>query len=183
MKRLELTQIKSGWIGSNIIGGTVAPDVQGCSYKTFINCKPHYFNGTEGVVGLKRWFEKMEQVFEICKCTEDDKVKFAINVKAMMTTEYCRTTEIEKMEQELWTLTLKGDDIEAYSNHFYELVLMCPELVTTENKKIEKYICGFPERIKGNITFSKLATLHVAINMARELVEPQNHGRVLLQNW
>nr|GEY07170.1 putative reverse transcriptase domain-containing protein [Tanacetum cinerariifolium] len=28
---------------------------------------------TEGVVGLKCWFEKMEQVFEICKCTEDDK--------------------------------------------------------------------------------------------------------------
>ncbi|GKA31627.1 hypothetical protein Tco_0717932 [Tanacetum coccineum] len=67
--------------------------------------------------GLKRWFKKMEQVFEICKCAEDDKVKFAMctfegraltwwngnvqtlglananqipwsNVKAMMTTEY-----------------------------------------------------------------------------------------------
>ncbi|GJS90748.1 putative reverse transcriptase domain-containing protein [Tanacetum coccineum] len=62
------------------------------------------------------------------------------------------------MEQELWTLTLKGDDIEAYSNHFHELVLMCPELVSTESKKIEKYIRGFPERIKGNITSSKLAT-------------------------
>ncbi|GJV70014.1 reverse transcriptase domain-containing protein [Tanacetum coccineum] len=40
------------------------------------------------------------------------------------------------MEQELWTLTLKGDDIEAYSNHFHELVLMCPKLVSTESKKI-----------------------------------------------
>ncbi|GJT53980.1 putative reverse transcriptase domain-containing protein [Tanacetum coccineum] len=75
------------------------------------------------------------------------------------------------MEQELWTLTLKGDDIEAYSNRFHELVLMCPELVPTEKKKIEKYVCGFPERIKGNITSSKPATLHDAINMARELVE------------
>ncbi|GJS92505.1 hypothetical protein Tco_0799473, partial [Tanacetum coccineum] len=55
-------------------GGTVALDVHGCSYKTFTNGKPHTFNGTEGVVGLKRWFEKMEQVFEICKCAEDDKV-------------------------------------------------------------------------------------------------------------
>ncbi|GKF27684.1 putative reverse transcriptase domain-containing protein, partial [Tanacetum coccineum] len=43
-----------------------------------MNCKPHSFKGTEGVVGLKRWFEKMEQVFEFCKCAEDDKVKFAI---------------------------------------------------------------------------------------------------------
>ncbi|GKD65630.1 hypothetical protein Tco_1307738 [Tanacetum coccineum] len=88
------------------------------------------FNGTEGVVGLKRWFEKMEKVFEICKCAEDDKVKFVVctfegraltwwngnvqtlglanankipwnNVKAMMTIEYCPATEIQRMEQEL----------------------------------------------------------------------------------
>ncbi|GKB36259.1 putative reverse transcriptase domain-containing protein [Tanacetum coccineum] len=126
----------------------------------------HSFKGTEGVVGLKRWFEKMEQVFEICKCAKDDKVKFAMctfegraltwwngnvqtlglananqipwsNVKAMMTTEYCPATEIQRMEQELWTLTLKGDDIEAYNNRFHELALMCHELVPTEKKKIE----------------------------------------------
>ncbi|GJS59426.1 putative reverse transcriptase domain-containing protein [Tanacetum coccineum] len=40
-----------------------------------------------------------------------------------------------------------------------------------EKKKIKKYVRGFPERIKGNITSSKPATLHDAINMARELVE------------
>ncbi|GKA76435.1 putative reverse transcriptase domain-containing protein [Tanacetum coccineum] len=68
----------------------------------------------------------------------------------MMTTEYCPATEIQRMEQELWTLTLKGDDIEAYNNRFHELVWMCPELVSTEKKKIEKYIRGFPEGIKGN---------------------------------
>ncbi|GKE90437.1 putative reverse transcriptase domain-containing protein [Tanacetum coccineum] len=93
------------------------------------------------------------------------------NVKAMMTTEYCPATEIQRMKQELWTLNLKGDDIEAYNNRFHELVLMCPELVSTEKKKIEKYIRGFPEGIKGNVTSSKPATLHDAINMARELIE------------
>ncbi|GJS56840.1 putative reverse transcriptase domain-containing protein [Tanacetum coccineum] len=129
----------TGGSGSTNTGGTVVPEIQGCSYKTFMNCKPHSFKGTEGVVGLKRWFEKIEQVFEICKCAEDDKIPWS-NVKAMMTTEYCPATEIEKMEQELWTLTLKGDDIEAYSNRFHELVLMCPELMPTESKKIGKYI-------------------------------------------
>ncbi|GJY60843.1 putative reverse transcriptase domain-containing protein [Tanacetum coccineum] len=54
---------------------------------------------------------------------------------------------------------------------------MCPELVSTESKKIEKYIRGFPKRIKGNITSSKPATLHEAINMARELVEQSVQGR------
>ncbi|GJX10959.1 putative reverse transcriptase domain-containing protein [Tanacetum coccineum] len=81
------------------------------------------------------------------------------------------------MEQELWTLTLKGDDIEAYNNRFHELPLMCLELVPTEMKKIERYTRGFPERIKGNITSSKPSTLHDAINMARELVKQVVQGR------
>ncbi|GJX94806.1 hypothetical protein Tco_0349392 [Tanacetum coccineum] len=67
----------AGSLGGNTgnVGGTV--NVQGCSHKTFMNGKPHSFNGTEGVVGLRRWIEKVEQVFEICKCTEEDKVMFA----------------------------------------------------------------------------------------------------------
>nr|GFA97482.1 hypothetical protein [Tanacetum cinerariifolium] len=75
-KRTRADSINAGGSGSASPGGSA--DVQGCSYKTFMNYKPHSFNGTEGVVGLKRWFKKMEQVFEICKCTEDDKVKFAM---------------------------------------------------------------------------------------------------------
>ncbi|GKF59112.1 hypothetical protein Tco_0175898 [Tanacetum coccineum] len=51
------------------------------------------------------------------------------------------------------------------------LALTCLELVPTEKKKIERYVHGFPERIKGNITSSKPTTLHDAINMARELVQ------------
>ncbi|GJZ13924.1 putative reverse transcriptase domain-containing protein [Tanacetum coccineum] len=57
----------------------------------------------------------------------------------MMTTEYCPATEIQRIEQELWTLTLKGDDIEAYSNRFHELVLMCPELVSTERRRLKRH--------------------------------------------
>ncbi|GJR79736.1 putative reverse transcriptase domain-containing protein [Tanacetum coccineum] len=81
------------------------------------------------------------------------------------------------MEEELWTLTLKGDDIEAYNNHFHELALMCPDLVPNEKKKIKRYIRGFPERIKGNITSLRPTTLHDAINMARELVEQAIQGK------
>nr|GEY36269.1 putative reverse transcriptase domain-containing protein [Tanacetum cinerariifolium] len=40
-------------------------NVQGCLDNTFTNGKPHPFNGTEGVVGLKRRIEKIEQVLEI----------------------------------------------------------------------------------------------------------------------
>ncbi|GKD99207.1 hypothetical protein Tco_1383104 [Tanacetum coccineum] len=76
-KRNQTNPENAGGSGPTNVGGVVAPDMHGCSYKTFRNCQPHSFNRTEGVVGLSRWFKKMEQVFEISKCAEEDKVKFA----------------------------------------------------------------------------------------------------------
>nr|GEW38261.1 reverse transcriptase domain-containing protein [Tanacetum cinerariifolium] len=48
-----------------------------CTYKEFMTCQPFYFNGTEGAVGLIRWFERAKLVFSCSNCTEDYKVKFA----------------------------------------------------------------------------------------------------------
>ncbi|GJX23245.1 hypothetical protein Tco_0227690 [Tanacetum coccineum] len=47
------------------------------TYKDFLNCQPHNFSGTEGVVGLARWFEKIESVFRISNCPSNSQVKFA----------------------------------------------------------------------------------------------------------
>ncbi|GJY95677.1 putative reverse transcriptase domain-containing protein [Tanacetum coccineum] len=35
-----------------------------CTYQDFLKCQSLNFNGMEGVVGLTRWFEKMETVFQ-----------------------------------------------------------------------------------------------------------------------
>ncbi|GJV12984.1 putative reverse transcriptase domain-containing protein [Tanacetum coccineum] len=48
-----------------------------CTYQDFLKCQPLNFNGTEGVVGLTRWFEKMEIVFHISNCPEKYQVKYA----------------------------------------------------------------------------------------------------------
>ncbi|GJY09806.1 hypothetical protein Tco_0377991 [Tanacetum coccineum] len=48
-----------------------------CSYKEFMSCQPINFKGTEGAIGLIRWFERTESVFSRSNCTEDCKVKFA----------------------------------------------------------------------------------------------------------
>ncbi|GJU79293.1 putative reverse transcriptase domain-containing protein [Tanacetum coccineum] len=60
-----------------------------------------------------------------------------------------------RMEQELWTLTLKGDDIEAYNNHFHELALMCPDLVPNEKKKVERASMQFLVRLQGDVKSNK----------------------------
>ena len=48
-----------------------------CTYKQFLDCKPHNYIGAEGPVGLLRWFEKTESVLAKCNCPAADKVKYA----------------------------------------------------------------------------------------------------------
>nr|GEZ15221.1 hypothetical protein [Tanacetum cinerariifolium] len=48
-----------------------------CKYKDFLNFQPLTFKGTEGVVVLSQWFEKMESVFHISNCAVENQLKFA----------------------------------------------------------------------------------------------------------
>ncbi|GKD05908.1 hypothetical protein Tco_1180882 [Tanacetum coccineum] len=50
--------------------------VRPCFYADFMKCQPLNFKGTEGVVGLTRWIEKMESVFNISGCAIENQVKF-----------------------------------------------------------------------------------------------------------
>ena len=43
----------------------------GCSYKTFMSCRPKEFHGTEGAVGLLSWIESMESVLHISRCAAE----------------------------------------------------------------------------------------------------------------
>ncbi|GKA96709.1 hypothetical protein Tco_0818804 [Tanacetum coccineum] len=72
--------------GENGNGGNGNPNENGrgdrpvareCTYQDFMKCQPLNFKGTEGVVRLIRWFEKMETVFHISNCPEKSQVKYA----------------------------------------------------------------------------------------------------------
>ncbi|GJZ36698.1 reverse transcriptase domain-containing protein [Tanacetum coccineum] len=54
-------------------GEREAPVARKCSYKEFMSCQPFNFKGSEGAVGLIRWFERTESVFSRSNCTEDCK--------------------------------------------------------------------------------------------------------------
>ncbi|GJU99265.1 putative reverse transcriptase domain-containing protein [Tanacetum coccineum] len=103
-----------------------------CFYADFMKCQPLNFKGAEGVVGLTRWIEKMESVFNISGCAVENQVKFATCtllgaaltwwngqirtlgpeayamtwevLKKKMTDKYCPQGEIKKLEIELWNL-------------------------------------------------------------------------------
>ncbi|GKD11008.1 reverse transcriptase domain-containing protein [Tanacetum coccineum] len=156
-----------------------------CSYSEFLKCKPLDFKGTEGVVELTRWFEKIESVFSISNCPAASQVKFTTctlqddaltwwnshvktttpkaahampwaALKKMMTDKYCPRGEIKKIETEMWNLKVKGTDVVAYSRRFQQLALMCSRMFPEEIDKIEKYIGGLPDMIHGSVKASKL---------------------------
>ncbi|GJX54293.1 reverse transcriptase domain-containing protein [Tanacetum coccineum] len=118
-----------------------------CSYKEFMSCQPFNFKGTKGAVGLIRWFERTESVFLRSNCTEDCKVKFATGTlteealswwnlfaqpigieeaykitwsefKKLLIKKYCPRTEVKKMEDEFYNLTVKGNDLKTYVRRF-----------------------------------------------------------------
>ncbi|GJW37847.1 reverse transcriptase domain-containing protein [Tanacetum coccineum] len=103
-----------------------------CSYKEFMSCQPINFKGTEGAFGLIRWFERTESVFsqEAYKITW---VKF----KKLLIKKYCPRTEVQKMEDEFYHLTVKGNDLKAYVRRFQELATLCPTMVPDSKKMME----------------------------------------------
>ncbi|KAD7117467.1 hypothetical protein E3N88_04735 [Mikania micrantha] len=58
-------------------GTTRETSHKGCSYKSFVSCKPKYFHGCEGAIGILKWIEKMESVISISDCLDNQKVKYA----------------------------------------------------------------------------------------------------------
>ncbi|GJY28174.1 putative reverse transcriptase domain-containing protein [Tanacetum coccineum] len=171
-----------------------------CTYPDFMKCQPLNFKGTEGVVGLNQWLEKMESVFHISGCAIENQVKFATctllgatliwwnghvrtlghdaayamtwgTFKKKLSDKYCPNGEIKKLEIELWNLKVKGNDVAAYTQRFQELALMCTKFLADETAKIDKYIGGLPDNIHGNVMSARPKTLDFAIELANDLMD------------
>ncbi|GJR60459.1 hypothetical protein Tco_1502621 [Tanacetum coccineum] len=152
-----------------------------CTYKDFLNCKPLSFKGTEGVVVLSQWFEKMESVLHISNCAVENQVKFATctflgnaltwwnshmktvtqdvayamvwkALKKMMTVKYCLRGEIKKLEIKLWNPKVKG-----------------------ESDEVKKYVGGLPDMIRGNVMSYQPKTMEKAIEFANDQMDQKPH--------
>ncbi|GKC63736.1 reverse transcriptase domain-containing protein, partial [Tanacetum coccineum] len=170
-----------------------------CFYADFMKCQPLNFKGTEGVVGLTRWIEKMESIFNISGCAIKNQVKFATCtllgaaltwwngqirtlgpdaytmtwevLKKKMTDKYCPQGEIKKLEIELWNLKVKGNDVPTYTKRFQELTLISTKFVANETEKVDKYNSGLPDNIYGNVKSTRPKTLDETIELANDLMD------------
>ncbi|GKD14309.1 reverse transcriptase domain-containing protein [Tanacetum coccineum] len=89
-----------------------------------------------------------------------------INFKGSEGAKYCPRTEVQKMEDEFYHLTVKGNNLKTYVRRFQELATLCPTMVLDSEKMMEFFIGGLPQSIKGNVTASKPQTPEEAINIA-----------------
>nr|GEZ40525.1 hypothetical protein [Tanacetum cinerariifolium] len=141
------------------------------NYKEFISCQPFYFNGTEEVVGLIRWFERTESVFSRSNYAEENKVAFATGTLTddalSWWNAYAQPIGIEQANKITWTELKRL----LTNKRFQELVVLCPMMVPNNEKLMEVFIGGLPRSIEGNVTGSKPQTLEEAINIAQRLMD------------
>ncbi|GJZ48106.1 putative reverse transcriptase domain-containing protein [Tanacetum coccineum] len=149
---------------------------------------------------IRKLFERTELVFSRSNCIEDCKVKFAtgtlteealswwnsfaqpigiekaykitwVEFKKLLIKKYYPRTEVQKMEDEFYHLTVKGNDLKTYVRRFQELATSCPTIVPDSEKMMEVFIEGLPRSIEGNVTAFKPQTLEEAINIAQRLMD------------
>ncbi|GJT58430.1 putative reverse transcriptase domain-containing protein [Tanacetum coccineum] len=157
------------------------PVARECTYQDFMKCQPLNFKGTEGVVGLIRWFEKMETLFHISNCTEKTEAAFAMSWRELiklMTEVYNPRNKIQKMETELWNLTVKNNDLTAYTQRFQVLTKMCTKMVLEEEDRVEKFIGGLPDNIQGNVIAAEPTRLQDAVRIANNLMDQKLKGYI-----
>ncbi|GJU77108.1 putative reverse transcriptase domain-containing protein [Tanacetum coccineum] len=95
-------------------------------------------------------------------------------MKQLMTAEFFPIEEVQRIEHKLWNFKVKEYNIIAYTQRFNELALMCPRMVELERVKVDAYIRGLTDNIKGEVTSSKPANLNEAVRMAHKLMEQKS---------
>ncbi|GKF08676.1 hypothetical protein Tco_0042900, partial [Tanacetum coccineum] len=127
--------------------------------------------GTEGVVGLIRWFEKMETVFHISNCPEKSQVKYAtctlLNSALTWWNLHKRTIGTEAAFSMSWREIMKL---------MTELTMLCTKMVPEEEDRVEKFIGGLPDSIQGNVIAAEPTRLQDAVRIANSLMDQKLKG-------
>ncbi|GJW74280.1 hypothetical protein Tco_0133650 [Tanacetum coccineum] len=169
-KRARQANVRNDASGfGSVRGRDTAPAIRECTFAGFMKCNPAAFRGVEGAVELRRWFEKTESVFEISECAKGKKVKFAAATLEGPTLTWWKTKVatigLETVNQMPWT-----EMRHLMIDEFNELALMCSRMVEPERVKVDAYIRGLTDNIKGEVTSSKPTDLNEAVRMAHKLI-------------
>ncbi|GKD46179.1 reverse transcriptase domain-containing protein [Tanacetum coccineum] len=108
----------------------------GYSYKEFLDCNPKEYDGNGGKA--LTWWNS-----QICTLSQEVAVSISWNdFKFMMIEEFCLSHEMQKLKTGLWNHAMVGASQAVYTDRFHELARLVPHLVTTESRKIKRYVYG-----------------------------------------
>ncbi|KAI3740651.1 hypothetical protein L2E82_31121 [Cichorium intybus] len=148
-------------------------DKKRCSFKTFLACKPTEYYGSFEPKVTMRWIRETEQVLEVSKCHEKDKVYYASRMlkddalvwwntlyeligkdviykwswtefTTRLKNKYCPLRDIEKLEDEFLTLKKGSLTIAEYTKKFSDMLPFVGNIYTTERARINRYVKGLP---------------------------------------
>nr|GEU31747.1 hypothetical protein [Tanacetum cinerariifolium] len=94
----------------------------------------------------------------------------------LMAKVYCPRNKIQKIESELWNLTVKNNDLTTYTQRFQELTMLCTRMVPEEEDRIERYVGGLPDNIQRNVMSAEPTRLQDTIRLANSLMDQKLKG-------
>ncbi|GKD58222.1 putative reverse transcriptase domain-containing protein, partial [Tanacetum coccineum] len=153
------------------------PVIREYTYQDFMKCQPLNFKGTEGVVGLIRWFEKMETIFYISNCPDKYQVKYAtcilLNSALTWWNSHKRTVGTKTAFTMLWRELVKL--MAEISRVDYDVHQDGPR----GGNQVKKFIGGLPNNIQGNVIAIEPTKLQDVVHMANNLMDQNLKGYVV----
>ncbi|KAJ9536067.1 hypothetical protein OSB04_un000770 [Centaurea solstitialis] len=183
-----------------------------CDYKMFLACKPPTFSGECDPIKAMCWLSEIESIFQISKCANEDRVMFGTaslksdalfwwkakafskgpNVLQTMTWEeftkefndqFCPPASLRQLEEEFMKLEQGNMTVRDYTAKFIEKSQFAEHQISTESRKIERYVWGLHFSIRGLVLATRPQTFTSAIDAAQTSERDRNRQPIEKRKW
>lgn len=172
-------------------------DIESKNLDRFQSNKPPVFLGTHNPDGAQEWLMKIEKIFRLMTCSDEQKVVLATHMlekeaedwwnntsqrfvedetvvtwlvfKEAFLEKYFPEYERGKKEIEFQELKQENSSVADYASKFEELVKYCPHYNTagSERSKCLKFVNGLRPEIKQGIGYQGIRQFSLLVNMSR----------------
>nr|GEZ41304.1 reverse transcriptase domain-containing protein [Tanacetum cinerariifolium] len=118
-------------------------DAFSSNFPDYIPASPNYKRGRDRSSSST---PTLLQEFKIGESSQEAYKINSVEFKKLLIKKYCPRTEVQKMEDEFYHLTVKGNDLKTYVRIFLELETLCPTMVSDYEKMMQAFIGGLPQR-------------------------------------